>query len=266
MEQERPDWQPPPPPASEKNTDVNAPQMSELSSILNIFLEPGKTFESLRARPRFILGGILIIILASLFQFLLINKLGFEHIVKERINNSPGMENVTGEQREKIIEQQSSPIAQAIGYAAVPVVSVIVFAIGGLLYWLGANAMGGSSTFLRGLSTWIYSSIPPAVLGTFANIVVLFLKAPEDIDIVSSNRGLIHANPSMFLDGREAPVLATVLSTLDLFSIWGWILAAIGLRVVSKISSGAAWSIVIGLTLIGLAVRVVFAALFKAPM
>ena len=70
------------------------------------------------------------------------------------------------------------------------------------------------------------------------------------------------ANPSFFIDGKTMPVLATVLGTFDLFLIWGWILAAIGLQKVGKLSGGSAWTIVLILTLIGLTFRVV-SALFS---
>jgi hypothetical protein len=93
-----------------------------------------------------------------------------------------------------------------------------------------------------------------------ANIVILFFKSVDDIDLATSQSGLLHANPSMFIDGKAQPVLSAVLSTFDLFSIWGWILAAIGLRVVCKLSSGGAWAIVLLLALISLLVRVAFAA------
>jgi hypothetical protein len=46
---------------------------------------------------------------------------------------------------------------------------------------------------------------------------------------------------------------------LDLFMIWGWILAAIGLRITNRLSSGASWAVVIIIALIGVMFRVVSA-------
>ena len=51
------------------------------------------------------------------------------------------------------------------------------------------------------------------------------------------------------------PVLTTVLATFDLFTIWGWILAAIGLRITNRLSSGSAWAIVLIFALIGSRVK-----------
>jgi hypothetical protein len=110
---------------------------------------------------------------------------------------------------------------------------------------------------MHAVSVWIYSSIPPTVVAMIANFIVLALKSSDEIDLASSQRGVIQANPSFLIDGKAQPVLATIIGTLDLFMIWGWILAAIGLRITNRISSGSAWGIVIIFALLGILGRVV---------
>ncbi|MCA1638204.1 MAG: YIP1 family protein, partial [Acidobacteria bacterium] len=122
--------------------------------------------------------------------------------------------------------------------------------------------MGGDSRFPHGISTWVYSSLPPTVVFVLANLLVLFLKSVDDIDLANSQSGLIQANPSFFIDGKSSPVLAALLGTFDFFFIWGWILAAIGLQKLGKISAGAAWAIVLVVALVSVAFRVVAALFF----
>ena len=152
---------------------------------------------------------------------------------------------------------QTSPVFEYINYTIVPGVFLISFLIGGLIYWLGANAMGGTTTFLRGMSVWIYSSFPPTVVSVLANILILFIKSADDIEVSALQNGLIQSSPAFFIDAKSSPVLHAVLGTFDLFFIWGWILAAIGLRIVGKISSGAAWAIVLMVALLNVAFRVI---------
>ena len=251
------EWQAPPLP--EELTHVEEPaQMSEIATLGNIFFEPGNTFEDLRRKPRFILAALISILVVSLFQIMFIQKFGFDRIVKERLESNSRVQQMPEDQKQKLIEQQSGDIAKTISYAAVPVVMVIFFLVGGLIYWLGANAMGGSAGFLQGLSVWTYSAFPPTLISMLANFLILFLKSADEIDLASSQSGLIQANPSFFI-GKGTPVLAALLATFDLFSIWGWILAAIGLRIVGKISTGSAWAIVLIVALLGVAFRVVTA-------
>jgi len=255
------EWQAPPLP--EEITENKEPaQMSEVGTLGNIFFEPGRTFEDLRRKPRFILAGLIAVILISLFNFAFIQKIGFERIIRERLESNSRVQQMPEADKQKMIEQQTGPIVQGISYAAAPIVTIIIFLIGGLIYWLGANAMGGSATFGQGIAVWVYSSFPPIVISMLANFLILVLKSADDIEISSSQSGLVHANPSFFIDAKSSPVLSAFLATFDLFSIWGWILAAIGLRIVGKISSGAAWAIVLIVALIGVAARVVPALFF----
>jgi len=259
-EQNSPAWQPPPPP--EKIEAPEAAEMSEAATLGSIFFEPGRTFEDLRRKPRFVIAGLIILIVLSIFNFAFIQRLGYERIVRDRMEANPRVQQMPADQKEQIISQQSGPIWKTIGYAA-PVIGVaLVIFVGGLIYWLGANAVGGSANYLQGVSVWVYSWFPPFVVAMIANFIILYLKAPEDIDIMTSQGGLIHASPSMLIDARAQPVLNALLGSLDLFSIWGWILAAIGLRIVAKISSGAAWAVVLIWALVGVAAKVVGALFF----
>ena len=223
--------EPPPPPA--KEADVSEPaQMSEASTLVNIFFEPGRTFEDLRRKPRFIIGLVIIAILATAYIFALNYKVGEENtkrFVAEQIDKSPQGKNLTSEQRAGAIELNMK--IGSIARYAFPLLVLIAVLIGALLYWLGAKAFGGSGGFLHAVSVWIYSSFPPAVLGFVANMLVLVFKSVDEIDLATSQRGVVHANPSILIDGKASPILATVLGTFDLFLIWGWILAAIGLRI-----------------------------------
>jgi sorbitol-specific phosphotransferase system component IIC len=266
MQEQNPvEWQAPPPP--EAIAAKEEPQMSEASTLVNIFFEPGRTFEDLRRKPRFILATVIICLLTTAFMFAFTQKMGderYRRFISDQMEKSPQAASMSAEQKQQGINLQLT-IIKGVSYA-LPIFIIIGIAIGGLIYWLGGKAMGGSLNYLHGISVWVYASLPIAVVFTLANFIVLFLKSADEIDIAASQRGLINANLGFFIDGKEMPVLATLLNTFDFFQIWGWILAAIGLQRVAKISSGAAWGLVLILALIGLAWRVVQALLTGNPM
>jgi hypothetical protein len=261
MDAENKEWQEPPLPEQIRKVD-EPPQMSEAATLGSIFIEPGRTFEDLRRKPRFIMASLIIILAVTAFNAIFIQKVGFERLVRERIESNSRVQQLPADQKEKVIEQQSGSIAKGISYVAPPIVFAIIILLGGLLYWLGANAMGGNAGFLHGLSVWAYSSLPPTVLFMIANLIVLMLKSVDEIDFAHAQNGLVQANPSMFIDAKAMPALAAVLSAFDLFGIWGWVLAAIGLQKVAKISSGAAWAVVLLLGLVGVALKVLLALVF----
>ncbi|MBA2494461.1 MAG: YIP1 family protein [Acidobacteria bacterium] len=262
IEQNNVEWQAPPIPEEIVNTEEPA-QMSEVGTLGNIFFEPGKTFEDLRRKPRFILATLIFILLSTVFSFLFVNKVGeegFRRFAQEQVEKNPSTQSLTPEQKQKSIELNLT-IIKTIKYL-VPLFIIIFFALGGLIYWLGVKAMGGSANYWQSVSVWVYASFAPGVVAMVANLLILFFKSADEIDIAASQRGLVQANPSFFVDGKQNPVLATFLGTFDFFEIWGWILAAIGLRIVGKISTSTAWAIVLIVALIGVAFRVV-SALFS---
>lgn len=245
---------------------TDAPKMSEISTLAGIFLEPTETFEDLRRKPRFILAGIVIALLVGLWGIAFYQKVGesaFRAALLEQFERSPRTASLTTEQKNAAIDMQVK--IQQYARFAIPLFVIVSFFIGGLFYFLGGKAFGGSGGYLHGVSVWVYSTFPAAVVGTFANFVVLLIKPAEEIDFFGSQRGLIHANPSIFIDGKSQPVLATILGTFDVFMIWGWILAAIGLRVTYRISAGSAWTIVLIFALLGTLMRVAGAFFGGAP-
>jgi Yip1 domain len=265
MDGENNEWQAPPIPEQIRTEDTQ-PQMSELATLGNIFIEPGRTFEDLRRKPRFVWALLITILLTTVYAFSFYYKVGdegFKRFAVEQIDKSPQAANMNAEQKDNAIKLQLT-IMNGVRYA-LPIFIIIGVAIGGLIYWLAGKAFGGSGNYLHGVSTWVYSSFPPTIIAIVANMIILAFKSVDEIDIATSQRGLIQANPGMFLDGKSMPVLATLISVLDLFAIWGWILASIGLQKTNKISSGSAWTITIILALVGIAFRVIGALLSGNP-
>lgn len=234
------------------------PEMSEVATLGNIFFEPGRTFEDLRRKPRFILAIVVVALFMTAYAFGLYYKVGeagVRQFVVEQIEKGPQAGSLNAEQKSNAVDLQMT-IGTVARYAW-PLITALIMIVGGALYWAAAKAFGGAGNFLHGLSVFVYSSLPPTVVSMIANFVVLAFKSVDDIDIATSQRGVIHANPGILLDGKSMPVLATLVSTLDLFMIWGWVLAAIGLRITNRISTGSAWAIVLIFALIGVFFRVI---------
>lgn len=249
---------PPPPPAP----DLNAPVMTTPETLANIFFEPGATFEALRARPRFLAVALILLALTALVTVLIFQKVPYEQVVRDAIERSPRTAEMPPEQKEQVIAMQTGPVGKAIAYCAVPLATLIILAAGAAIYMLAAMMMGGKLSYKQALSVWAYSSFPPGVLGTALALVMLFLKAPEDLDFNRSGAGLLVTNFGVLIGPEGSKLLRAALSWFDLFTFYGMFLAALGLRKVGKLSSGGAWTIVIVLWLIGMILSVLRTALF----
>jgi hypothetical protein len=250
------------PPPHAPAADPNAPVMSTPETLSNIFFEPGATFEALRARPRFLAVALILVALTALVTVLLFQKVPYEQVARDAIEKNPRTAEMPAEQRERMIAMQTSTVVKVIAYCAVPVATLVVLAAGGAIYLLAAMMMGGKLSYKQAVSVWAYSSFPPAVLGTVLALVMLFLKAPEDLDFNRSGAGLLVTNLGVLIGPEGSNVLRAALGWFDLFTFYGMWLAALGLRIVGKLTSGGAWTIVIALWLLGMILSVVRTALF----
>ena len=229
--------------------------MSTAQTLTSIFFEPGETFQALKVRPRFLIAGIITVVVFMAYYTTFVSRVGSEAIARAQIESSNP--NATPEEIEQGLAMQNNPIIKVITYAAFPVVFAALFAAGAGLYLLGTMLMGKSMSYKQALSVWVYSSYPPTVVFTLINIVLLFLKAPGDIDPTAINSGLARANPSILVDPKTQPMLTTLLGSFDLIQFFGLFLAAVGLKTIGKLSSGSAWAIVLGIWFVGVLLRVV---------
>ncbi len=256
------EWQAPPPPEGPSEPEEQ-PEMSEVATLANIYIEPGNTFRDLRAKPRFIMATALAIICGLALWFAIDQKVGMGEVFIEPMKKSAQYESMSASQREGAMGFYRGTLFKGILYGGVVFGTIIYVLVGGLIYWLLANAFGGTARFMHGVSVWTYSVFAPVVVATLANVLVLLLKSKDDIDTASlQSGGFVRANPTAFIDVTHSPVLNALLSPIDLFQIWGVILAVIGIRTVAKISNGSAWTIVLGLKLLGIIIGVAMAAIF----
>jgi hypothetical protein len=255
-----------PPPYLPESEAPTGPVMSTVETLSSIFFEPGLVFESLRARPRFLAAGLIILAVSMTFTLLFFQRVGYDKVISDAVENSSRASQMSEEDKERAIELYHRPVFKAINYATPLIAIPLVFAIGSALYLLGVMAMGRRISYTQALSVWVYSSYPPGLLTGLLSILVLFLKSPDDIEGSQLRSGMIHADLSLLVDAKASPVLASALGSIDLLAFYGLFLAALGLRKVAKLSPGAAWGIVLTIWIVKVILRIIWAAAFGSAV
>jgi hypothetical protein len=229
------------------------PEMSTAETLTGVFFEPSRTFEALRTRPRFLVAGLILLVIACVVTFVLYMRVDMGQFIRERMERSPSSAQQTEQQKEMGVR-----FGKILGMVIVPASVPIAIAAGAALYLLGTMAFGGSITYKKSLSVWTYSWLPPSLLGALLAILILFLKSPDTID----PEHMVATNPGALFGAESSRVLVAFLSQFDVLRFYGLFLAALGLRKVAKLSSGQAWGVVISLWLLGLILAVGSAAIF----
>jgi hypothetical protein len=238
------------------------PAMSEVSRLGGVLFEPGKTFQDVGERPRWLVPLLLVILSAVVYNYCFGQHVGWDRFFRQQLETNRTlqrqMSNMAPEQRERTIQMQAR--FANIGYTAGAVVltPLMFLIIAGVL-------MGITSILSAGLRFKVifaivcYASLPGVIKQILAT-VVMFLKNPDDFNYANP----LVFNLAAFLDPlATSKFLYTLASAVDVFVIWGVVLLAIGLSAASKrLSFGSALAAVavpwIGLVLIGASVAGIF--------
>ena len=251
------------PATTPRAAESDAPAMSTPETLANIFFEPGRTFEALRPRPRFLVAALVCLAVFMAFYVTYMTRVGYDNVIDAETSMArQSNPNANEEALAAGAQMQKGAIVKNIRMWSPIIGFAVVFAAGAGLYLLGTMLMGGALSYKQALAVWVYSSLPPLVLMTLLNFVLLFLRPPEDAAEIAqaTQRGLVRANVGALVDGSAHPFLATALGSIDLLVFYGLFLAAIGLRKVGKLKSGSAWTIVLALW----GIRVIFTLILSA--
>src|SRR5437879_3591704 len=184
------EFQAPPPPPFAPTPEPPKVEMSTAATLTGIFFEPGRVFEALRSRPRFLVAGLILMLLTIGVVAVLYQRVDMGEFIREQMDKSPQAAQLSPDQKEQRVK-----IGKIAGAIVFPAIIPISIAAGAALYLLGVMAFGGTIAYKKALAVWVYSALPPAVFGSLVAVLVLFLKSPETID---PNRMLI-TNPGAFM-------------------------------------------------------------------
>lgn len=206
-------------------TPAEAAPKGLVSRVFGVFFSPRATYASVAAKPRW-LGVLLVtcVILSGGYSILLSTEVGKQAALDQQtqIIESFGVKlnDQAYERMEQGIERAkyTTPIGQFIG---LPIVLAIV---AGILLGIFNALLGGDATYKQVFSILAHSSVITA-LQTMIVIPIEYLK-----ESLSSPTTLLAILP--FVD--EGTFIGRLLSTIDLFQLWGTLSLAIGLGVLYK--------------------------------
>ena len=246
--------------------------MSPTQKLLGVFFEPSKVFRNLRAHPRWVAGYVVVTVLSLVYTFAFTQRLTPERIVNYRVDKVAEMPPPFTPPPDRIetmrtqgIEQLKNPI-QRVGTVVTAFVAAFCFtAVMAALYLLGVLVFGGRINFWQSLSIMFYAAVPIIAIQKLLGLVLLYLKAPDDIHPILGQETLVQDNLGVLFSPADHPVmfvLATSIGILSFYSLW---LKYTGLRNGgTKVSSGTAWGVAIMLWILGTLAITGLTALFPS--
>jgi hypothetical protein len=245
------------------------PPMSPAERVTNIFFEPSRVFQNLRAHPRWLAAFLVIAFCSSLYQIAFVQRVTPEAIANKMADKVIESGFIPPERQAAFREQQltaaTAPMARVAEITNGAVGLFVLMAVIAAIYLLGVLMFGGRINFWQSLSVTFYATLPIAVIGSLLSLLLLYLKSPDELNLVTDRSGgLVRDNLGILFAIAEHPVLHTAAASIGILSLYGLWLSATGLRNAGyKVSSGAAWTITIVVWLIGVAIKAISASLFS---
>jgi len=235
--------------------------LSEGQRLINTFFAPSKTFTDLRRNASWWVPFLIMAIVSLLFVYVVDQKVGFRKVVENQIQSQPKqadrMERMPADQREQSMQQQIkfTRIFSYVFFVFILGWYAIVAAV--LLATLKFGA-GADVKYKTLFALLIYASVP-ALLKSMLAILSLVAGVSSD---GFTFQNPVATNPGYFVDRAAHPVLGSLLTSFDIFTIWTLALTAIGIACISKVKRGTAFAIVFGWFAVVVLIGVAFAAAF----
>jgi hypothetical protein len=220
------------------------PEPGLFDTLLNLFVEPRTAFAGiLRGPGRFWIPLLGCVALNLLFTTIWTQKVDPRAFMKTQIEESGRAGNMTPEQMERVIDQQSRMMKPFSFISAVLAPPLVITLIAGVLLFVFRFFFGGDVGFKQALSIVAWTSLAIALVSIPVMLAVYAGKGDWNLN----PQAVVQANLSLLLDKETASKpLYSLAESFDLFTAWSMFLLATGFGLAArKPTSGALWGVVI---------------------
>ena len=228
---------------------------SSFGRVVGALVAPGTTFRSIAERPTWLVAFLVVCLAPLLPAILALPKIDWEGVARAQIEQMDMQ--VPQEQVERQVEmmERLGPVMTYFSPAFIAI-GTLLFA---LVFWGTFTLVGGEPGFRRSLAVVSHAMLPMVVAALLSVPVIVGAESVTAEQLQSG--GYLASNPAALVGSEAGPVLRTLLSKLDVFTIWTLVLLIIGFRWSGKVSPRTATLTVMGLWLLWVVVNVGFSAL-----
>jgi hypothetical protein len=232
---------------------------SFLGNLFNLYFEPRETFAKIFVKPRVWMAILLQVAMGVLFTTVWLQKVDPREFMKAQMEQNPRIQQLPAEQVEQIISTQARFMQTWARVAPLVAPAIIDLILAGVLMFVFRFFLAAEVSFLQSFATVAWTFAALGLLQTPIMLTVFWLKGDWNVD----PNQIVQANPTIFFEPGDLPRwLWSLLSSFDLFSLWGIFLLATGHAVAGKRGLGAGlWGVGVPWALY-LIVKVGFVAMF----
>lgn len=229
--------------------------------IAGVLFAPAETFQDIVRKPDVLAPMIILILIGYAVTFVVVPIMDWDSIISAQTEQMRKQNpNMTDADIEKMSGITRS-FGKVMGYVGPVFGAIIWLVIAGVLF-LAFRMFGGDGTFKQAISITVYAWMPLTIHSILLGIIA-FARGAFDPTTAAT---IVKSNPAFLVDMKEQPVLFSLLSSFDVFTIWTVVLLIIGFSVMSRFSRMKSMVLVLSLWLAMIVVKLGFAALGASRM
>jgi hypothetical protein len=237
-----------------------------ISRLTGVWFSPRETFVEIGRVPRALIPTLLLIALVAMSNYLLIERYGFENIVKDTINEMVDAGYLPPDKAGEAIQQSMAPAVAAGGkfqICAIPAISILIaMLIMAAFFRILAAIIGAQGSFKQIYSVTAYAFLAVSSVHTAILLISTYLKDPVDLDMHNPLASNLGALAPMMVGGLSKFVIR-LLSYVDVFVVWRLVILAVGYSAVTrKMKTGVAAGLLAALHIIGAVIVAIIASQF----
>jgi len=208
--------------------------------LVGAFISPGRTFAELAISPTFVLALLVMIVLAFVGHFVITPRIDFEATLRTEIADNPQVAERLPEDRIAETAATQANAAKIWGYTIPVTVPVMMLVIAGV-YFLGLKVVGSTAEFRPVFSGVLHATLPPSAI---SGVLLSVVASRRGSFAAQELESMVKSNVGAFLDPETPEFFMTLARSIDVFNVWLWILLALALAAVGKVSRGTAAGLV----------------------
>ena len=231
--------------------------LSQTERLVDTIVAPSKTFTDVLRNASWWLPFLFLILSGYLLTAAIQQKVGWSQLVENQIHATPKLEQRMSEfTPEQAATQQKAMRYSFMGaFYGVPILDIVSFALMAVILWPTINfGFGGSASYGRVLCVCVLAAIPGAIKAILAAILLYAGRSPDSF----TPDTMLGSNLGYYVDIPGA--LKTLLTSVDIFSIWTAVLLSIGLAIVARTKRSYGYFAVFGWWILITLVRTGWAA------
>lgn len=230
------------PPSAEPET----PLLTQVQRVVYAYTAPSRTFTDILRDTSWWLPFLLAVLVTYGFVFVVQKQVTWARVADNALKQDPKQEERFATMPPVQAEQAKQIMVRGFQYGmyAAPLIAIVTALLASAILLATLNfGFGGQAKFGSILAVWFYAGLP----GLIKFLLAIILLSAGVIPDLFSPSNPVATNIGAFLNPLETPRwIVTLLSSLDIFTIWTVVLLGIGCATVANLKRSSGYIAVFG--------------------